>query len=129
MLFLCEVDNLSFSIGLSEQTRARVEDAGCIELTSFEASALTRLKALHVPLIALGMVATLALFAREEHPGAFSMAPSFLAFLAGGIIEELLQWYNVPSITAKHAAVNIAQAFASCVIGFLALTMLAGSMK
>ena len=51
LLFLCDIDNIAFVLGLSERVRARVEDAGRVELSEVEAAALVRTKSVHVGLI------------------------------------------------------------------------------
>jgi hypothetical protein len=129
VLFVCEVDNLSFSIGLGERMRSRVEAAGRIELTDAEAALLARSNAVHVLLVMVGMAGALFMFAQEKHYGASVMAPAFLSFLAGGIAEVLIEWGSAPGATAVQAAVGLAKVFGSFVLGLFGMMMLAGSMK
>jgi len=56
VLFLCEVDNVSYYIGLGEHLRARVEDVGRIDLSEAQQQRLTRTKAVHVPIIMVGLL-------------------------------------------------------------------------
>ena len=56
ILFMCDVDNIFFDLVLGERVRARVEDAGRVELDDHEATALARTKAVHVVLIVLGVL-------------------------------------------------------------------------
>ena len=48
ILFLLEVDNLAYATILGERSRARVEEAGRVELGDEDVAALTRSKAIHV---------------------------------------------------------------------------------
>ena len=61
ILFLCDIDNIAFDLALGERVRARVEDAGRVELDDAELSALARTKAVHVVLIVL-VVSSLMVF-------------------------------------------------------------------
>ena len=55
ILFLCDIDNIFFDLVLGERVRARVEDAGRVELGDAEATALARTKAVHVMLLVLAV--------------------------------------------------------------------------
>lgn len=48
VLFLCEIDNMMFSIGLSERIRERLEVVARVELNEDEAAALAFSKPVHV---------------------------------------------------------------------------------
>lgn len=48
VLFLCEVDNVAYAVGLSEKVRARVEFAGRVHLDADDVTALSITKAVHV---------------------------------------------------------------------------------
>jgi hypothetical protein len=56
VLFLCEIDNIAYVMGLSERVRARVEHMGRAELADVEAAALVRTKTVHVGLIVAAVV-------------------------------------------------------------------------
>lgn len=53
ILFITEIDNVTYTILLSEATRARVEKDGRVELQETEAAELQRSKAIHVVLLVL----------------------------------------------------------------------------
>lgn len=53
-----QVDNVSYHIGLGERLKARVEDVGRIDLSEAQQQKLTRMKAVHVPVITIGMLGT-----------------------------------------------------------------------
>ena len=58
VLFLCEVDNAMYMVALNERVRARVEDAGRVELTDEDVALLTRTKTSHlVTIVACNLVA------------------------------------------------------------------------
>lgn len=48
ILFLCELDNIAFTMGLSERVRARVEAVGRVELDEDAIAMLAYSKAVHV---------------------------------------------------------------------------------
>ena len=50
VLFICEVDNLSYQFGLAERHKERVDKHGHVELTDDELSQLSRTKALCIPI-------------------------------------------------------------------------------
>jgi hypothetical protein len=53
---MCDIDNIFFDLALGERVRARVGDAGRVELDYAEATALARTKAVHVVLIVLSLL-------------------------------------------------------------------------
>ena len=90
ILFLCDIDNIAFDLVLGERVRARVEDAGRVELDDAEASALARTKAVHVALIVLAVHGAVWLGSLEA---AFFLP--FLAFLLGGVAEAFVPGASV----------------------------------
>eukprot|EP01051_Picozoa_sp_SAG22_P005841 SAG22_NODE_360_length_11744_cov_37.781623_13_plen_132_part_00 len=58
ILFLCEVDNIGYEVGLSERLRSRVERHGRLEIGDAEADALVRTKAVHVVVLVVACVGT-----------------------------------------------------------------------
>merc|ERR1712093_665666 len=80
ILFLCDIDNIAFDLVLGERVRARVEDAGHVELEDAEAAALARTKAVHVVLLVL------AVLGGVWSGGEVFFLP-FLAFGLGGVAE------------------------------------------
>ena len=77
-----EIDNLAFSIGLSERVRSRVEEAGRVELTDDEATNLARSKVVHVVLIVAAMLVTVRVGA--------PLGPTWGPLVMGGIIYLVL---------------------------------------
>jgi hypothetical protein len=55
VLFLCEIDNLVYAIGMGEKLRARVETDGRVELGEGEANALMLSKLQHVCVLVLAV--------------------------------------------------------------------------
>ena len=53
----CEIDNLCYHFGLAERRRARVEDAGRVELSHEEAAAMARTKEVHVVIVVVTILA------------------------------------------------------------------------
>ena len=89
MLHYVEIDNLAFSIGLSERVRSRVEEAGRVELTDAEATGLARSKIVHVVLVVGAMLATVrvaASFGPQLGPVVMGAIIYFVLWL-GGLFE------------------------------------------
>ena len=82
ILFMCDVDNIAFDLALGERVRARVEDAGRVELDDAEATALARTKAVHVALIVLAVLG--AVFLGQGRPEATIFLPLRACGLGGG---------------------------------------------
>eukprot|EP01051_Picozoa_sp_SAG22_P016310 SAG22_NODE_2280_length_2761_cov_3.172802_2_plen_156_part_00 len=80
ILFLCDIDNITFKLALSERVRARVEDAGRVELGDAEAAALVRMKAIHVSLIVVCVLS--GVWAADGLPYRY-----ILVFFLGGVAE------------------------------------------
>ena len=81
ILFLAELDNMAYTLGLSERVRARVEKAGRVELDDSAAKALAFTKSVHLGLIVVFILVAIALTMFEAAP-----IPG-TAFLVGGLIE------------------------------------------
>ena len=109
ILFLCDIDNIAFDLALGERVRARVEDAGRVELDDAEASALARTKAVHVALIVL---AVLGAVWSGDPVVAFFLAP--LAFLLGGVAEAF-----VPGAGAAETAKRVGKVLGAWLLGFV----------
>ena len=118
VIFLCDIDNIVFDLALGERVRARVEDAGHVELEDAEASALARTKAVHVALIVLGMLGGVWSGTVEA---AFFLP--FLAFLLGGVAEAFVPGASAAE-TAKRAG-KVLGAWLLGMVGFVFLVVLA----
>ena len=105
ILFMMEVDQIAFVMGLSERVRARVEDVGRITLRDDEAVALVKTKTVHVALIVLAVNAAVFM-ARWRWTGgdggaalgvflfpnlAFFLASCAEAFAPGASVGEIAQ--------------------------------------
>jgi hypothetical protein len=51
VVFMTDVDNMAYAVGLSEAVRCRVEEAGRVELSNAEWMVIKRTKAVHMLLI------------------------------------------------------------------------------
>ena len=109
ILFLCDIDNIAFDLALGERVRARVEDAGRVELGDAEASALARTKAVHVALIVLSVCSVMVV-------GLWSFFLSFLAFLLGGVVEAV-----VPGAGAAETAKRVGKVLGAWRLGLAGL--------
>jgi hypothetical protein len=103
ILFLCDIDNIAFDLALGERVRARVEDAGRVELTDAEASALARTKAVHGALLVLSVLVAVSQDATYL---------VFLAFMLGGLVEAF-----VPGAGAAETAKRVGKAVGAWLLG------------
>jgi hypothetical protein len=123
VLFLCEVDNIAYTILLSERVRMRVEEHGRVELGDAEAVALTRSKAVHVALIMMAVLA--AVWSADSEKG-FQL--SFLAFwLAGvvGVVGDAVCGSGVAVGTVCKGVAKVTGAWLLGLVGFLGLVLAA----
>lgn len=117
ILFLCNIDNVAYAVGLSERLRTRVEQFGHVELEDAEADALVRAKAVHVVLIVATLLWSVSWgasggdYAREIA----ELIPIF-AFWAGGVDESV----TMPGTTAAEKAKGACKATGAFVLGIVA---------
>ena len=118
ILFLCDIDNMAFDLVLGERVRARVEDAGRVELQQAEAEALARTKTIHVVLLVLAVLAVV------WSGGDFwsNVLLPFFAFAFGGLCEPF-----AVRATPSEGARRVGKVLGACVPGcggFFALALL-----
>ena len=113
---LCDIDNIAFKLALSERARARVEDAGRVELKDIQATALARTKAVHLALLVLAILVPIFF-------GDGLILP-FIAFLLGGIVESF-----VPGATVVETCQRIGKVMAAWLIGLVAFIGLVGAAE
>ena len=82
-MFLCEIDNITYSVALSEGARAQVEEHGRVKLGDTEAQAFARSKNAHVGLI----VADVLIGVGSEIGPLALLSPCFVMW-AGGVVEK-----------------------------------------
>ena len=88
VLFMCEIDNLAYFVGLVESVRARVEHAGRCDLTPMQAKDLWFSKAVHLLSIPVTLVAPLPFIATgDQGLYAIGMAIPFFGYLFAGVLE------------------------------------------
>jgi hypothetical protein len=116
ILFMCDIDNIFFDLALGERVRARVEDAGRVELDDAEASALARTKAVHVALIVLAVLG--AVWSGNVW---VAIGLPFLAFLLGGVAEAF-----VPGASAAQTCNRVFKVLGAWLLGWVGFFVLAG---
>ena len=114
ILFLCDIDNISFKLALPERIRARVETVGRINLSDTEASTLVTMKIVHVCLIMLAMLT--AVWA-DDDPKPF---PFLGAFLLGSIVQTC----TTPKLDQLVKVKRVAMSIGGTVCGFVGWVML-----
>ena len=119
VLFLCEVDNIAYTILLSERVRMRVEEHGRAKLGDAEAEALTRSKAVHVALI---MVAVVAAVRSAESEMGFNL--SFLAFGCAGVVAAVGDAVRGGRATAGALCKGVAKAIGAWLLGLVGFLVL-----
>jgi hypothetical protein len=80
VLFLLEVDNITFHAALCERLRARVEEQGHVQLSDAQADALARTKPVHIVLIMVAVLGSVAIGGATGEFKAAAIFPPFLAF-------------------------------------------------
>ena len=116
VLFLCEIDNLAYAIGLGEKLRARVEVDGRVELGEVEADALALSKIVHV--CVLGVVVPCGVFA-SVRGGALANAVvlfflPFFAFWLAGVVEVVAGVAGV-----AEACKEVGRVTGQCLLGYV----------
>jgi len=111
--------NLIFQVVISERVRARVEDAGRVELNDAETAALVRTKAVHMCLLVLSVLVAVWI-----HDG-IAIGLPFFAFLLGGVAESLVP-DAAPAQTCKRIGKAVG-AWSLGSLGSLTLFLTAGS--
>ena len=112
---MCDIDNIFFDLVLGERVRARVEDAGRVELEDAEASALARTKVVHVALLVLAVLGTV--WSGSDAYAALYL-PS-LAFLLGGVAEAF-----VPGAGAVETCKRVGKVMGAWLLGFVGFVVL-----
>eukprot|EP01051_Picozoa_sp_SAG22_P006936 SAG22_NODE_470_length_10142_cov_13.947227_10_plen_456_part_00 len=113
ILFMCDIDNIAFDLALGERVRARVEDAGRVELDDGEAAGLARTKAVHAVLLVLAMLVGVWI------GGAVGFFGTPLAFMFGGVAEAF-----GPGVSAAETAKRVGKVLAAWLLGFCACGLL-----
>ena len=83
VLFLLEVDNITFDAALSERLRSVVEEMGHVELSEAQTTALARTKPVHIVLIVATVLGAVAI--GGQHGGQGWLAGFTFPFLAFGL--------------------------------------------
>eukprot|EP01048_Picozoa_sp_COSAG05_P007034 COSAG05_NODE_482_length_9373_cov_198.471318_2_plen_372_part_00 len=112
ILFILEIDNLAYSLGLAEFARAQMEKEGRVQLAQTEADGLAWSKMAHVFMVGVMLPFTVVNAADGESGSQILMIP-LCGFVAVGIMEAL-----VPQRAAAEIAVI---AVASILKGVLAV--------
>ena len=110
-MFLTEVDNVAYALGLGEQARARVEAVGRVELSESDAAFLSRTKIVHIVVIVAGIGGMVASCDIE------TVIYFTVAWWLAGLAESIRP---SPAETAKRMAMVTISAIAGWAVGTLA---------
>lgn len=94
ILFLSEIDNLSFAVALGEKVRSRVESAGRVQLGDKEISLLSTSKVLHIGVIVVMVLSGV-------RAGVDPFVPCVFTFLLGGLLETVMADFAGAAETCK----------------------------
>ena len=81
IVFILEVDNAVFALGIAERVRARVEAKGRVQLSDEDAAVLARTKPLHVCLVVVYLVGSALAVSKLYH--ATNGSVIFVTFIFG----------------------------------------------
>eukprot|EP01051_Picozoa_sp_SAG22_P014419 SAG22_NODE_1748_length_3664_cov_10.806171_4_plen_232_part_00 len=101
LMFMLEIDSTMFHYGLDENTRARVESAGKIELDRAEAQALSYTKALHVVLVVAAVVLGTIVGGVIEGLHYFYFVTAWSFFFVGAVLEACVIGVKLPLRLAR----------------------------
>ena len=87
----CEIDNITYTLFLSERVRSWVEDVGRVELTETEAVALVRTKVVHLVCVVVAVMSAVVSAPHWGAQGTVAAALPFLAFLAANIVQAFIR--------------------------------------
>ena len=120
ILFLLEIDNIAFAMGMSERMRRKVEDVGRVTLTDDDAVALVQTKTLYIILV---VIIVLAGVSARWRSGSAHLVYSFLLFWIGGVVEAFLSGTTVAD-KAKGAGLATGAAILGLIsfIGFFSIS-------
>ena len=111
-LFLCDIDNIVYSVGLSERARTCVEEFGRVELGDVEAAHLVRSKGVHMVLIVVILfVATVQGDFLDED---VFLACAFIAFWLSGVIVAA----TAPGTGVAEKFTGVVKATGSALLGY-----------
>ena len=114
VLFMCEIDNVAYSVGLSERVKTRIEQFGRVELGADEVARLVWSKATHVGLIVLAVLASVS-----SRSYGLTFAFSYFAFWIGAVVEAV-----GPGCLKEGTAATVAQTTGSCLLGIVMFALM-----
>jgi hypothetical protein len=109
ILFLTEIDNAAYSVGMSERVHTRIEQFGRVKMTDSEAVALALSKEVHVVSVVAGVL--VAVWVADL---GMSMFCAFIVFWLGGVAEAL----TLPGGGGAEMAMGAAKTTGASVLGF-----------
>ena len=137
VVFMTDVDNMAYAVGLSEAVRSRVEEAGRVELSAAEWNVIKRTKLVHMVLIVTFILSSVLLVGNIGVGGVGALqlcqtcvchldadltkacngtVLSFLTFIVGGLIE----------LMDKRRTLEIRNPLAIVSLGLLGVTLVFG---
>jgi hypothetical protein len=116
ILFLCDIDNIAFTVGLGERARARVEDVGRVELGDQELQLLARTKKAHVTLLVAVLLTTVW---SEVSGWLLTLFLLYFSLWLGGVVGSI-----VPGAAASENWKRVAKVTRECALGMVGFTTL-----
>lgn len=112
LLFLCEIDNMAYAVGISENARHKFDETGHMKLSEAETTKLVRSKLVHIVLIPLTAVSAV-IIAGVRGSESIANLPT-IAFLVGGWLPRL------HATEEKSAGRRVLVGTVQCLCGFVA---------
>jgi hypothetical protein len=105
-----QIDNVAYTVGLSERVRTRVEEFGRVELRDTEATTLVRSKVVHVVMLVAAVIAGV-----WSASFLFALMFPFLACWMGGVVEAVA----MPGAGAVEKIKGVVKASGAVVLGLV----------
>lgn len=113
ILFLTDIDNLSYQFGLDETAKRRVDEAGHVQMTAYESRQLSRTKAFCTTIVVVGI----CIAVRNGRIFQSAVMGTTMTFLCQA--SEVL---SMPESTLQEKAIVVGLAGVSQCVGFMSFT-------
>lgn len=130
ILFMTEIDNVCYGFALGERTRARIEEAGRVELTSKETEGLLWMKMIHVFLVVITCILAVQFaghsldYAMETGSGKGSRFITGMSLIPMGYLigAALSAWKD--GLTTNEVLLHVAKACAMRLLSLIIILIL-----
>lgn len=114
ILFILDLDNIVFAIGLTDRWRERLEVAGSVELDEDEEQRLTHMKLVHISLLSLVLPTTAAMLGADIMGRPWDGLPMLMVWWVCGLL----------LVESGNALAHVTQVTVSTLLGFVGMIIL-----